>query len=199
MLGTKVIVYSDHVVIRYLMTKKESKPRLIRWILLLSEFDLEIKGKRGTKNHVANHLSRLVHVEDELQLQEMFPDEQLFSASVTLPWYANIVNYLVTNMLPPSLSKTQRDKIKSDAKYFVWDDPYLWKHCVDQVIRRCIAENEIISILTFCHSYACRGHFGAKRTVRKVLECGFYWPSLFRDSYSFCKSCEHCQKTGDIS
>ncbi|XP_059431555.1 uncharacterized protein LOC132165068 [Corylus avellana] len=199
LLGTKIIVYSDHAALRYLMTKKEAKPRLIRWILLLSEFDLEIKDKRGTENCVADHLSRLVHVEDELRLQETFPDEQLFSASVTLPWYANIVNYLVTNMLPPSLSKAQRDKIKSDAKYYVWDDPYLWKHCVDQVIRRCVPENEIISILTFCHSYACGGHFGAKRTARKVLECGFYWPSLFRDSYYFCKSCDHCQKTGNIS
>ena len=82
-------------------------------------------------------------------------------------------------MLPPSLSKAQRDKIKSDAKYFVWDDPYLWKHCADQVIKRCVPENEIISILIFSHSYACRGHFGAKRMARKVLECGFYWPSLF--------------------
>ena len=84
MLGTKVIVYSDHAVLRYLMTKKEAKPRLIRWILLLSEFDLEIKDKRGTENRVADHLSRLVHVEDELRLQEMFTEEQLFFASATL-------------------------------------------------------------------------------------------------------------------
>ena len=76
-------------------------------------------------------MSHLVHVEDELHLQETFLDEQLFFASVTLPWYANIVNYLVTNILPLGLSKAQRDKIKSDAKYFVWDDPYLWKHCAD--------------------------------------------------------------------
>ena len=105
MLGTKVIVYSDHAAIHYLMMKKEAKPRLIRWILLLSEFDLEVKDKRGTENHVVDHLSCLVHVEDELHLQEMFPDEQFFSVSVTLPWYANIVNYLATNMLPPGLSK----------------------------------------------------------------------------------------------
>ena len=77
-------------------------------------------------------------------------------------------------MLPPGLFKAQRDKIKNDAKYFVWDDPYLWKHCADQVIRRCVPENEIISILTFCHSYACGGYFGAKRTARKMLVCGFY-------------------------
>ena len=100
----------------------EAKPRLIRWILLLSEFDLEIKDKRGIENCVIDHLSHLVHVEDELRLQETFPDEQLFSASVTLPWHANIVNYLVTNVLPLGLSKIQRDKIKSEAKYFMWDD-----------------------------------------------------------------------------
>ena len=125
MLGTKVTVYYDHVSIPYLITKKKAKPRLIRWILLLNEFDLEVKDKRGTKNRVANHLSRLVHVEDELHLQETFLGKQLFSVSVTLPWYVNIVNYLVTSMLPPSLSKAQRDKIKSEAKYFVWDDLYL--------------------------------------------------------------------------
>ena len=135
----------------------------------MSEFNLEIKDKKGTKNCVVDHLSRINHMEDELHLQETFPDEYLFSISVTIPWYANIVNYLVTNEFPTDLSKAQKDKLKSDAKYYVWDDPYLWKHCADQVIRRCIPETEIISIITFCHSYACGGHFGAKRTARKVL------------------------------
>jgi hypothetical protein len=46
LLGTKVIVFTDHAALRYLLKKKESKPRLIRWILLLQEFDLEIKDKK---------------------------------------------------------------------------------------------------------------------------------------------------------
>ncbi|XP_073133874.1 uncharacterized protein [Henckelia pumila] len=67
------------------MAKKEAKPWLIIWILLLRKFDVEIKDKRGTKNRVADHLSHLVHIDEELRLREKFPDEQLFSASTELP------------------------------------------------------------------------------------------------------------------
>ncbi|XP_040361824.1 uncharacterized protein LOC121049224 [Rosa chinensis] len=85
LLGTKVIIYSDHAALRYLMSKKEAKPRLIRWILLLQEFDVEIKDKKGSDNVVADHLSRLVSEEDAIPLVEMFPDEQLFGIQV---WHA---------------------------------------------------------------------------------------------------------------
>ena len=103
-------------------------------------------------------------------MHENFPDEQLFYMSTRTPWYADIFNYLVTKQLPQELTKAQRNKIESDAKYNIWDDPYLWKHCVDQIIRRCIVESEFHSILTFCHSYACGGHFGPKRTAINVLD-----------------------------
>ncbi|XP_019157953.1 PREDICTED: uncharacterized protein LOC109154677 [Ipomoea nil] len=143
LLGTKVIVYSDHAALRYLMKKQEAKPRLIRWILLLSEFDVEIKNKKGSENLVADHLSRLVHIEPEPPLQEAFPDEHLLAATVVLPWYANVVNFLVANKFPHNSSKAQKDKIRSTAKYYVWDEPYLWKHCADQVVRRCVPDSEI--------------------------------------------------------
>ncbi|CAN6700796.1 unnamed protein product [Malus baccata var. baccata] len=79
LIGTKVIVFSDHAALKYLLTKKEAKPRLIRWILLLQEFDIEIRDKNGSENVVADHLSRMVHNEESLPILETFPDEQLLS------------------------------------------------------------------------------------------------------------------------
>ena len=104
-------------------------------------------------------------------IKEEFPEEHLFMIKLDQPWYAHIVNYIVMNKFPPEFSKYQKDKFKSDSKYYVWDDPYLWKFCADQVLRRCVPSNEVVFILTYCHTYAGGGHFGAKRTARKVLDC----------------------------
>ncbi|KAJ9551268.1 hypothetical protein OSB04_015313 [Centaurea solstitialis] len=199
LLGTKVVVFTDHAALRYLMTKKDAKPRLIRWILLLQEFDLEIRDKSGAQNLVADHLSRIVSNEESLPLDDKFPDEHLFEVKTTVPWYADIVNYLVTGTTPKELPRSKRDKIKSDSKYYMWDDPYLWKQGSDQIIRRCVSDDEVTSILEFCHSYACGGHFGPTRTARKVLESGFFWPHIHRDTYMFCKACPRCQHTGNLS
>ncbi|CAN6718906.1 unnamed protein product [Malus baccata var. baccata] len=198
LLGTKVIIFTDHAALKYLLTKKEAKPRLIRWMLLLQEFDIEIRDKKGVENVVADHLSRMVH-EEASQISETFPDEQLMSIQVSEPWYADLVNFLVSKHIPSTFNRNQRDKLKKDARFYVWDDPYLWKFYPDQIVCRCVNESEFQSILTFCHSYACGGHFGTQRTALKVLECGFYWPTIFRDARTFCLTCDRCQRMGNIS
>lgn len=202
LLHSKVIIYFDHSALKHLLSKKETKSSLIRWILLLQEFDIEIKDKKGSENLVADHLSRLwVKNHDEsVALKDTFPDEQLFYFSHSLvPWFAPIVNYLFASEIPTHWNKQDRDKFFSMVKYYYWDDPYLFKHCPDQVIRRCIPECEFHSILTFCHSYACGGHFGGRKTAAKVFQSGFYWPSLFKDAHNFYLACERCQRTGSIS
>ncbi|CAN6542669.1 unnamed protein product [Malus baccata var. baccata] len=140
LVGAKVIVYTDHAVLKYLLSKKDAKPRLIRWILLLQEFDLEIRDKKGSENVVADHLSRLIiHTaseEDSLPLRESFPDEQLFTVQFRTPWFADIVNYLVKGVVHPDLTLQQKKKFLSDVKHYFWDEPYLFKYCLDQIIHR---------------------------------------------------------------
>ena len=125
LLGGKVIVFSDHTALRYLITKKDAKSRLIRWILLLQEFDMEMRDKSGSENLVADHLSRISVGEENVPLKDTFPDEQLFSLNSKLPWYVDLVNYLIAGKLHAGWPKAKRDKLKSDAKYYIWDDPYL--------------------------------------------------------------------------
>ncbi|XP_075091724.1 uncharacterized protein LOC142171905 [Nicotiana tabacum] len=85
---------------RYLIEKKESKPRLIRWVLLLQEFILEIRDRKRMENQVADHLSRLEGFEKKVEVEEIvetFPDEQLLATSLNAtPWYADIANYLTS-------------------------------------------------------------------------------------------------------
>ena len=106
-LGSHVIIHTNHAVIKYLMVKKEAKPRLIRWVLLLQECDLEIKDKKGSDNVIADHLSRLEKIaekEKRIEIVENFPDEQLFLLLVQTSWYVDIVNYLACRVLPPEFS-----------------------------------------------------------------------------------------------
>ncbi|CAN6462463.1 unnamed protein product [Victoria cruziana] len=202
-LGSRVIIYTDHAALKYLMSKKGSKPRLIRWILLLQEFDLEIRDKKGSENVVADHLSRvLVEVErEQLPVSDTFPDEYLLGIMhvTNLPWYAHYCNYLVTKEIPSHWSKDQRDRFLSQVRYFHWDEPDLFRYCADQVFRRCVPEEEFHSILSFCHVKACGGHYSGKKTVAKVLQSGFFWPTLHKDAYIFCKHCLRCQQMGSIS
>ena len=105
-------------------------------MLWLQEFDLEIRDWSGVQNLVADHLSRIEHVFEDSPIRDDFPDDHLYilysiSDSFPTPWFANIVNYLVASVFPPLASKAQNDKIKSDAKHYIWDDPYLWKLCSD--------------------------------------------------------------------
>ena len=106
-LESNVIIHTDHAAIKYLMAKKYAKPRLIRWVLLLREFDLESRDKKGSDNVIADYLSRMektTEEEKEIKMTENFPDEQLFVLSVQIPWYANIVNYLACGIFPPDFN-----------------------------------------------------------------------------------------------
>ncbi|XP_076924249.1 uncharacterized protein LOC143586636 [Bidens hawaiensis] len=191
--GSKVVVYSDHSAVRYLMEKKDAKPRLIHWVLLLQEFDLEVRDENGCENVVADHLSRITFegVDDSHEINERFPDEQLLAVSTT-PWYAHFVNYRVTGKMPKHWAKKRRQQFLSQVKQYIWDEPDLFKIGADQIIRHCIPELEVQEILAHAHSSTCVGHFSGQNTGYRVLTCGFYWPTIFIDASEYAHHCLNC-------
>ncbi|RDY05494.1 Retrovirus-related Pol polyprotein from transposon 17.6, partial [Mucuna pruriens] len=143
----KFLVVSNHAALRFLLKKPDAKSRLIRWMLLLQEFNIEIRDKKGTENSVANQLSRIEREDDPMPIKDEFLNEQLLHITTPTPWFADICNFVAASQFPPKASRLYRERLQNDAKYYIWDDPYLWRLCNDQVIRRCILNVEINSVL----------------------------------------------------
>ncbi|RDY04333.1 hypothetical protein CR513_11960, partial [Mucuna pruriens] len=154
-------------------------------MLLLQEFDIEIRDKKGAENSIADHLSKIERDNDTMPIRDDFPDEQLLQMNKITPWFADICNFIVASKFPPKASRLYKEKIENYAKYNIWDDSYLWRLYSDQVIRRCISDSEIKSVLHFCHSASEDCHYGSIWIGRKVLDCGFYWPTIFKDAHQF--------------
>ncbi|XP_076882699.1 uncharacterized protein LOC143531244 [Bidens hawaiensis] len=183
--------------INYTTTEKE----LLAVVYALDKFrsyiwGSKIRDKKGSENVVADHLSRLVGQEeeekDEWAINESFPDEQLFSVS-TLPWYADIINFLVANTIPEFWPKKKKQHFISQVKHYAWEDLDLFKVGADQVMRRRMPEEEMQSVLYHAHSSPCGGHFSSQKIGHRVLACGFYWPPIFKDAATFVNNCVRCQ------
>ena len=101
LVGLDIIIFTDHSNLKYLLTKQDSMGRLIRWVLLLQEFKLRIKDKKGVENVVADHLSRLTisHNTHSPPINDEFPKESLLVVEIS-PWYAHIANFLATGEIP---------------------------------------------------------------------------------------------------
>ena len=112
---------------------------------------------------------------DKGELKDHFPNEFLFVVEYTEPlWCADIINHLACGVMPQELTYSQRKKFLFKVKHYYWDDPILYKVGVVGLIRRCVPNSKVISILTHYHNSLYGGHFGANRTISRVLESGFF-------------------------
>nr|GFB91672.1 reverse transcriptase domain-containing protein [Tanacetum cinerariifolium] len=96
-------------------------------------------------------------------------------------------------------SSQQKKNIFKDVKHYFWDDPYLFRICADQVIKRCVYGQEAVDILAACHNGPTGGHHSANYTAKKVFDFGFYWPMIYHDAHDMVKSCNTCQRQEKIS
>ncbi|GJS07752.1 reverse transcriptase domain-containing protein [Tanacetum coccineum] len=171
----KSIEYTDHSALKYLFAKKDAKAQLLRWVLLLQEFNFKVIDTKGAENYAADHLSRLENpyenVLDPKEINENFPLETLnmvtSRGNPSTPWFADYANYHAGNFIVKGMSTQQKNKFFKDVKHYFWDDPFLFKTCADQVIRRCVSGQEAVDILTACHSGPTGGHYGANYTAKK--------------------------------
>ena len=109
------------------------------------------------------------------------------------------MNYLVTEQIRLRWTSQQKRKFLVDFKMFYFDDLYLCKYCPGQLMRRCVPNDDQIGVLTFCHSEGYRGHFSTRKTTYKTLQIGFYWPTLFKDYFEYCKTYARCQQLGGVT
>ncbi|GJR19078.1 reverse transcriptase domain-containing protein [Tanacetum coccineum] len=174
----KSVVYTDHSALKYLFNKKDAKARLLRWVLLLQEFDFKVIDTKGAENYAADHLSRLENpyenVFDPKEINETFPLETLNTVTShddqNTPWFADIANYHAGNFLIKGMSTQQKRKFFKDIKHYFWDDPYFFQTCADQIIRRCVFGQEALEILKACHEGPTGGHHSANIIVCEIFD-----------------------------
>nr|GFA81285.1 reverse transcriptase domain-containing protein [Tanacetum cinerariifolium] len=170
------------------------------------EFNFKVIDTKGAENYAVDHLLRLENpyenVFDPKEINETFPLESLNKVTHQDPsilWFTDFANYHARNFIIKGMTTQQKQNFFKDARHYFWDDPYLFRTCPDQIIRRCVAGQEAIDILKACHSGPTGGHYRANYTAKKVFDSGFYWPTIYKDAFELVKHCDSCQRQGKIS
>ncbi|RVW77717.1 hypothetical protein CK203_050360 [Vitis vinifera] len=140
---------------------------------LASRIQSSDQRQEGVENVVADHLRlAIAHNSHSLPINDDFPEESLMLIEAA-PWYAHIANYLVTGEVPSEWKAQDKKHFFAKIHAYYWEESFLFKYCADQIIRKCVPEQEQQGILSHCHESACGGHFASQKTAMKVLQSGF--------------------------
>ncbi|GJR08916.1 reverse transcriptase domain-containing protein [Tanacetum coccineum] len=172
------IVYTDHSALKYLFAKKDSKARLLWWVLLLQEFTFKEVNEKFSLSDTLNCV--------------------LLRSDQYHQWFANYANYHAGNFIVKGMSSQQKNKIFKDVKHYFCDDPYLFKVCAEQVIQRYVHGIEALDVLEACHNGPTGGHHCANLIAKKVFDVCSFWPTIYKDSHELVKNYDSCQRQGKI-
>nr|GEX57493.1 reverse transcriptase domain-containing protein [Tanacetum cinerariifolium] len=147
-----------------------------------------VLGQCQDKHFRPIHYAKNPHenVLDPKEINESFPLKTLDLVSTrgnsSTSWFDDFTNYHAGNFVVKGMLSQQTSKFFKDVKHYFWDDPFLFKICADQVIRRCVHSQEAIDILKACHYRPTGGHHCPNYTTKNVFNSGFYWPTIYCDA-----------------
>lgn len=196
LLGYRFVFHVDHDALKYMVNKPQLSGRIARWVLLLQEFDFTMEVRPGKKHANADHLSRLTTELGIEPISDTLPDAALFAVDVISREYAELLEYLKFQTFPNNFTeKMKKNLVVKSTPYTILGD-VLYKKGKDGILRRCIFQSEVQTILEGCHADSCGGHFAGESTARKALTAGYWWPTMFKDAHDYVQHCDPCQRIG---
>ena len=178
------------------MNKPITNSRITRWLLLLQEFNVTVIDWPCKENQVADFLSHLDTEGENVHVFDEFLDEHICAISTHILWFTDIANYLATWKLRQHLSSKEKQRIIWLSSTYSLIGGDLYKTKPNLIIRWCVREYEMHTILKSNHDGPCGGHFSEKRTTYKILHSGYYCPTLFQDDKRYVRNCDSCQRMG---
>jgi hypothetical protein len=195
LLGYKAKIVTDHKALTYLVNKPNPSGRLARWLLLMEEFDIDIVHRPGRRHGNVDGLTRAYEGVGDVSEDDDFPDAAIMSinAEEAPEEYREIIQYLDGMRFPDGATKAVRTRIAHKSRNYSMIGNQLYFQGRDGVLRRTIGKRDTSRLLYEFHDGFCGGHFAGRITAEKILQAGYYWPTLFKDAHDYCKSCDVCQ------
>jgi hypothetical protein len=195
LLGYKTVFHTDQSSLKYLVNKADLSRRIVCWVLLLQEFDFTIEVRPGKHHDSADYLSRLPDAENEVKLNDDFSDEYMFYARVEDSWYTDIIRLITQGILLRGLNLEQQTVFLHKASPYTIYKGVIYKLAPDHTFKRCLEKHEVPDVIEAMHTEESRGHYALQSTVKKILNVDYWWPTMYKDTYKFIRSCDSCQCT----
>ncbi|KAL3691076.1 hypothetical protein R1sor_004727 [Riccia sorocarpa] len=220
----KFVFFVDHQALTYIVNKVHITGRIARWLLLLHEFDFTVVYKPGKINILADQLSRIEMGREIEHEDDSFPDEYLLNINMEKPdtcvssgdeiddsrgeetyegllkggWQTPMRYLLTKGSLPEDTPYHIKKKMAQKSAQYTLIESELYKQGIDQVLRRCVNEEDVSWILEEAHEDPSGGHGAGEANAQKILHTGLWWPTIFKDCHSHVRTCNECQRSATL-
>jgi hypothetical protein len=186
-------MFTDHFVLIYLVNKPMLAGRICRWLLSFQEFDFEVVVKPRKFNAGPDHPSKTTNGEEPSSLEGNFHDAQLFSVQIVDEYFVDIIEFFSTGFSPKEYNTAQKNLVVRVAEYQLIAR-HLYKLGADNILRRCVMENERSVILVEADEGIVGWHYAGKDIAQKILHMGLWWPIVSKDAKECCENCDVYQR-----